>query len=118
MIERAIQFATKAHEGQLRKGTRRPYIVHPIEVGEIVAGMTKDEEIISAAVLHDTIEDCEGVTADVLALEFSPRVAGMVLGESEDKSKTWMERKSATIHSIGQAPREVQMSLWQINCQI
>lgn len=72
MIERAIQFATKAHEGQLRKGTRRPYIVHPIEVGEIVAGMTKDEEIISAAVLHDTIEDCEGVTADVLALEFSP----------------------------------------------
>ena len=109
MIERAIQFATKAHEGQLRKGTRRPYIVHPIEVGEIVAGMTKDEEIISAAVLHDTIEDCEGVTADVLALEFSPRVAGMVLGESEDKSKTWMERKSATIHSIGQAPREVQM---------
>lgn len=33
----------------------------------------------------------------------------MVLGESEDKSKTWMERKSATIHSIGQAPREVQM---------
>ena len=52
-----------------------------------MAGMTKDEEIISAAVLHDTIEDCEGVTADVLALEFSPRVAGMVLGESEDKSK-------------------------------
>lgn len=36
-------------------------------------------------------------------------VAAMVAGESEDKSKTWMERKSATIQSIGSAPREVQM---------
>lgn len=33
MIDRAIEFATKAHEGQFRKGTKRPYIVHPIEVG-------------------------------------------------------------------------------------
>ena len=49
------------------------------------------------------------MTLEVLALEFSPRVAAMVAGESEDKSKTWMERKSATIQSIGSAPREVQM---------
>ena len=109
MIDRAVEFATKAHEGQFRKGTRRPYIVHPIEVKDIVSTMTRDEEVISAAVLHDTIEDCQGVTREVLALEFSPRVAAMVAGESEDKSKTWMERKSATIQSIGSAPREVQM---------
>ena len=49
--------------------------------------MTRDEEVISAAVLHDTIEDCQGVTREVLALEFSPRVAAMVAGESEDKSR-------------------------------
>ena len=60
MIDRAIEFATKAHEGQFRKGTRRPYIVHPIEVGDIVSTMTTDEEVISAAILHDTIEDCRG----------------------------------------------------------
>ena len=30
MIDKAIEFATKAHEGQFRKGTKRPYIVHPI----------------------------------------------------------------------------------------
>ena len=41
MIDRAIEFATKAHEGQFRKGTKRPYIVHPIEVGDIVSTMTK-----------------------------------------------------------------------------
>ena len=54
MINKAIEFATRAHAGQFRKGTRRPYIVHPIEVGDIVSTMTQDEEIISAAVLHDT----------------------------------------------------------------
>ena len=71
MIERAIAFATRAHEGQFRKGTTRPYIVHPLEVGEIVASMTDDEEIISAAILHDTIEDCEGVTKDKICSEFT-----------------------------------------------
>ena len=90
MINKAIEFATRAHAGQFRKGTRRPYIVHPIEVGDIVSTMTQDEEIISAAVLHDTIEDCEGVSREILAREFS-------------------ERKSATIEHIRNAPREVQM---------
>ena len=37
MINKAIEFATRAHAGQFRKGTRRPYIVHPIEVGDIVS---------------------------------------------------------------------------------
>ena len=71
MIQRAIAFATKAHDGQLRKGTMRPYILHPLEVGVIVARMTEDEEVISAAILHDTIEDCEGVTAKMIEQMFS-----------------------------------------------
>ena len=70
MIDDAIEFATKAHEGQFRKGTRRPYIVHPIEVADIVSTMTNDEEVICAAVLHDTIEDCGGITQEVLKLRF------------------------------------------------
>lgn len=109
MIDKAMRFATKAHEGQVRKGTSRPYIVHPIEVGDIVSTMTKDEEVISAAILHDTIEDCKGVTRDVLKEEFSERVASLVAQESEDKSKTWRERKGATIQRIRTAQREVQM---------
>ena len=109
MINRAIAFATKAHEGQFRKGTNKPYIVHPMEVGNIVSAMTEDEEIISAAILHDTIEDCEGVTQRVLAQEFSERVANMVSRESEDKSKTWLERKTATIECLRSAPREIQI---------
>lgn len=109
MVERAVEFATRAHEGQFRKGTERPYILHPLEVGEIVASMTDDEEIISAAILHDTIEDCEGVTEEMLCQEFSDRVAHLVVQESEDKSKTWMERKGTTIEHLKVAAKEVQM---------
>ena len=51
MIDKAITFATKAHEGQFRKGTKLPYIVHPLEVGVIVSRMTQDKEVIAAAKL-------------------------------------------------------------------
>lgn len=109
MIDEAIEFATKAHEGQFRKGTKRPYIVHPIEVADITATMTKDEEIISAAVLHDTIEDCASVTKEILKSHFGDRVASIVAQESEDKSLPWEERKSATICHLRTAPVEVKI---------
>ena len=109
MIDQAIEFATRAHEGQFRKGTKRPYIVHPIEVADIVSTMTQDEDIICAAVLHDTVEDCEDVTAEILYRQFGNRIADMVLSESEDKSKTWEERKGTTIRKMRTASREIQM---------
>ena len=109
MVNKALEFATKAHSGQFRKGTKRPYIVHPIEVGDIVSSMTADEEIISAAILHDTIEDCEEVTKEILEQEFSSRVVHLVMQESEDKTKSWMERKGATIKRLEKADRDVQM---------
>ena len=102
-------FATEAHAGQMRKGTKRPYIVHPKEVAEIVATMTDDEEIIAAAWLHDTIEDCENVTGEILQAKFGNRVAAIVIQESEDKSKSWMERKGHTITQLNTEPREVQL---------
>lgn len=83
----------KAHEGQFRKGTKRPYIVHPLEVAKIVSTMTDDEEMISAALLHDTLEDCRQVTKEQIKEAFGERVLEMVRQESEDKSKTWVERK-------------------------
>lgn len=109
MVNKAISFATKAHEGQVRKGTTRPFILHPLEVGTIVSSMTEDTEVICAAILHDTIEDCKGITEEVIAQEFTTRVAGLVAGESEDKSKTWMERKSHTIEKLRTAPYEIQL---------
>lgn len=109
MRKKALEFAQKAHEGQVRKGTEIPYIVHPIEVGDIVATITDDEEIICAGILHDTIEDCKEVTHECLTSLFSSRIADLVLSESEDKSKSWMERKAHTISYLKTCERAVKI---------
>lgn len=109
MINKAIDFAVKAHKDQFRKGTRIPFILHPMEVGVIVSKMTSDEEIISAAFLHDTVEDCPHVSIEDIRREFGDRIASMVDCESEDKSRTWMERKSHTIYYLKEeASKEVR----------
>ncbi len=105
MIRRAAEFAAKAHEGALRKGSRIPYISHPMEVAMIVALMTDDKDLIAAAYLHDVIEDA-GVTYQELEREFGSHIAQLVKKESEDKSKTWMERKQATIDRLAVAEKE------------
>ena len=97
MINKAIEFAVRAHAGQFRKGTTTPFILHPMEVGVIVSQMTSDEEIIAAGFLHDTVEDCPHVSVEDIRREFGDRVASFVDSESEDKSKCWMDRKSHTI---------------------
>ena len=108
MIKEAAEFADRAHQGVFRKGTEIPYITHPMETAAIVTAFTDEPEMIAAALLHDVIEDA-GVTREELEEKFGPRVAFLVDGESEDKSKTWMERKSATIERLKTAPIEVQM---------
>lgn len=114
MIEKAIIFATYAHEGAQRKGKGRPFILHPIEVLTIIAPLTEDEEVLSAAVLHDTVEDT-AVTREDLEEEFGTRVADLVAAESEDKRRerpaesTWMIRKQETIDQIGSASREIKL---------
>ena len=99
MIDRAAKFAEQAHKGTHRKGTRIPYIVHPLETALIASMLTNDEEILAAALLHDTIEDT-GVTYEDLKQEFGTRVADLVAAESEDKSKTWIERKGHTLEHL------------------
>ena len=105
MIRKAAEFAARAHEGALRKGSKIPYISHPMEVAVIVALMTDDKDLIAAAYLHDVIEDA-GVSYQELEQEFGTRIAQFVKKESEDKSKSWMERKQATIDRLADAKRE------------
>ncbi len=105
MIKKAAEFAAKAHEGAVRKGSNIPYIVHPYEAAVIVAGLTADPEVIAAALLHDVIEDA-GVTYECIREEFGERVANLVKSESEDKTRSWQERKQATIDHMGHASRD------------
>ena len=53
MLKKAAEFAERAHRGMVRKGSDIPYITHPLEAAVIVSGMTDDEELIAAALLHE-----------------------------------------------------------------
>lgn len=108
MIKEAAEFAREAHRGMFRKGTDIPYIVHPVETAVIVAAFTDDEEMIAAALLHDVVEDTQ-VTGEELRQRFGPRVADLVLAETEDKSRTWQERKAATLEHLKAAGRDVKI---------
>lgn len=108
MVENAIAFARKAHEGAFRKGTNLPYIIHPLETAVIVSLMTDDEEMIAAALLHDVVEDA-GITEEELVKQFGQRVTGFVMAESEDKSKSWFERKDHTLKHLEHASKELKI---------
>jgi myo-inositol-1(or 4)-monophosphatase len=70
--------------------------------------MTSDQEIICAALLHDVIEDA-GVTKLQLEKEFGSRVAQLVMEETEDKTKSWKERKAATLEHLKHASMEIKI---------
>ncbi len=112
--EKAIIFAANAHAGETRKGKTRPYILHPLEAMVIVSSLTEDEEVLAAAVLHDTVEDTPVKKEDIVR-EFGRRVADLVAAESEDKrgdqpaESTWKTRKQETIDHLKNASREIKL---------
>jgi guanosine-3',5'-bis(diphosphate) 3'-pyrophosphohydrolase len=77
IVEKARAFATQAHEGQVRKYTGVPYIVHPIEVMEIVRTVAHDDAMLAAALLHDVVEDTD-ITIEDVETEFGADVASLV----------------------------------------
>jgi guanosine-3',5'-bis(diphosphate) 3'-pyrophosphohydrolase len=79
-ITRAYLLAEKAHAGQKRI-SGEAYIVHPISVATIVADLMLDTDSICAALLHDTVEDSEGIVdLNVIKKEFGQEVADLVDG--------------------------------------
>lgn len=84
MIDDAIVFAAMAHAGQRRKYTDDPYIYHPLEVRSIlVQHGILDEATLVGAVLHDTVEDCPGVTHATIERRFGPEVGAIVFDLTE-----------------------------------
>ncbi len=78
LIPQAAAFAEKAHAGQSRKGPGEvPYFTHPQAVAQLVAKHSSDPELVIAAYLHDTIEDCH-VSYKEIADRFGTRVANRV----------------------------------------
>lgn len=113
----ALELARRAHDGQLRKGTRIPYLSHPLAVAALALEHGADEGEAIAALLHDAVEDGGGQEAlDAIRAEFGDRVAGIVLGCSDhvaepgevDRPKAeWRARKNAYLEHFLTADRSV-----------
>ena len=114
LLDRAIVFAVRAHAGTERRGKGFPYIVHPMEAVEIVATMTKDQELLAAAVLHDTMEDTD-TTVEQIRTEFGDRIASLVASESDivvdgvSEEDSWHARKQAAIDRLARASHDAKV---------
>lgn len=114
LVEKALKYAAIAHKGSFRKGTKIPYIVHPVEAAMITAELTNDTEVVAAAALHDVVEDTIYTQDDIRRI-FGERTAELVAAESENKrddmppEQTWRMRKEETLAHLKKAPKEVQI---------
>jgi len=97
----AINFSADRHRPQRRKDTlKSPYINHPIEVAELLwrVGGIRDQAVLLAAVLHDTIEDTE-TTPEEIGSIFGEEVMGIVLECTDDKALPYLDRKRLQIET-------------------
>lgn len=108
--QRALKFATEAHADQVRRYDGRPYIYHPIAVSEIVRTFGGSQEMIAAALLHDTVEDTPA-TLDDIRREFGDKVHDLVewltdVSKATDGNRA--VRKQIDLEHIAKAPADAQ----------
>ena len=77
LIQKAYDFAYEHHKGQFRK-SGEPYVIHVIQVANTLALMHCGPKTIAAGLLHDTVEDCQGVTTDTIMELFGQEIATLV----------------------------------------
>ena len=109
-VRRATGFAAWKHTGQFRKGEgKTPYIHHPVEVAAILseAGAVEDNDLLQAALLHDTIEDTKTEREEIES-HFGLRICSIVVEVTDDKSLKKQERKAAQIAHAPQLSKEAQ----------
>jgi len=113
-IEQAIRAAAVLHHDQNRKGSMPfPYITHLMSVAFILHDYTDNEDVIVAALLHDTVEDTD-YTLDELEEDFGGKVRELVDALSEKKTDgtrklTWSEKKKGYAAQLKKGPKEAVM---------
>ncbi|MDE1178590.1 MAG: RelA/SpoT family protein [Edaphobacter sp.] len=86
LIRKAWAFCLQQHEGQ-KRASGEPYVIHPLEVGQVLAELKMDSTAIAAGLLHDAVEDTD-VTSAEIAQRFGEQVAHIVEGVTKlDKIK-------------------------------
>ena len=99
LVEKAYRFAEQAHAGQKRK-SGEPYFIHPCFVASILTELMIDPPTIAAGLLHDTVEDCEGITLDVIRQEFGDEVAQLVDGVTKLNKLDFADKEEAQAESL------------------
>ena len=97
-IEAAYVFARDAHAGVNRK-SGEPYITHPVSVAHILAELGLDADAIAAGLLHDTVEDVEAITFEMIGEQFGPDVRRIVEGETKVSKLTRLSANLQDEHS-------------------
>ncbi|GBF05064.1 (p)ppGpp synthetase I SpoT/RelA [Deinococcus aerius] len=103
-VERAYAFARDAHAGVKRK-SGEPYITHPVAVATILARLGMDTDSLMAGLLHDTVEDVDGVTFDQIEREFGPDVRRIVEGETKVSK---LSKQGSQQAEVGDSGRDIQ----------
>lgn len=109
-IQKAAEYAAKAHEGQFRKNSKTPYIRHPQHVAGLVDGFLKGHKLHDFGVivgwLHDTVEDDKNTTIEIIVKEFSRAVARNIyfLTDPPRYTGSRMERKDEVCRKMKVAP--------------
>lgn len=86
IIRKAWLFCLQQHEGQ-KRASGEPYVIHPLQVGQVLAELKMDSTAIAAGLLHDAVEDTD-VTSPEIAVRFGDQVAHIVEGVTKlDKIK-------------------------------
>ncbi len=78
LVNRAYEFSAASHQGQQR-ASGEPYLSHPLEVANLLAGFKMDVTTVTAGLLHDVLEDTHA-TKDEITREFGPEIAELVDG--------------------------------------
>jgi len=86
-VVKAYEFSKEKHGSQVRKFSGLPYFSHPKEVARIVEDLTKDEDLIIVALLHDTIEDTN-TTYDEIKKLFGKKIADFVVELTSDDKRS------------------------------
>jgi guanosine-3',5'-bis(diphosphate) 3'-pyrophosphohydrolase len=108
IILKSLEFAALRHKGQLRKGEGgTPYINHPVQVANLLANYAgeTDPVLISAAILHDVVEDTvnspleRDELIDEISEKFGGEILSLTLEVTDDKTLDKLERKRLQIEN-------------------
>ena len=107
LLELATRIAVKAHEHQTRKESNIPYIVHPFMVALKLQKYGFSDEVLSAALVHDVLEDTN-VTADEIEKSLGFEIRFMVETVTQDSGISWKDKKIKYIEKVRVAPVNVR----------